>query len=111
MKNRTLFLQRLLKAWKFQYGVLKSIFDWTIILYLVVPAVIIFSFIYRSWWIEMQPWIEDIPLFLLFFGLYTLSWFGNIRTYIEEADTIFLLKHFSLLAKTSDYKAYKATAF
>lgn len=92
MNSRKIFIDRLISGWKFQYGVIRSIADWTIIVYFIVPTVAIFSMIYRSWWMEIPVWIEHIPLFLLFFLLYLLSWNGNYRTYLQEADKVFLIK-------------------
>lgn len=92
MKSRKIFVDRLVSEWKFQYGVIRTVADWTIILYLIIPSVAVFSILYRSWWLEMPVWIEHIPLFLLFFLLYLLSWNGNYRTYLQEADKVFLIK-------------------
>lgn len=93
MNSRKIFLDRLIRGWKYQYGVIRSIADWTIILYLIIPANIIFIFIYRSWWIETPSWIEFIPLLFMFFLIYLLSWSGVIRTFVQEADKIYLVKN------------------
>lgn len=92
MSSRKLFIQRLLKGWRYQYDVLKTIADWTVMLYIIIPAITIFLFVYRSWWIEIPNWIENVPFFLLFFLLYLTSWNGNIRTYVETADKVLLIK-------------------
>lgn len=68
-------------------------------LYLIIPGVVIFIIIYRSWWREIPTWIEGFPFILLFFLLYISVWTGNIRTYIEEADKVFLVKKYQLLWK------------
>jgi ABC-2 type transport system permease protein len=97
MSSSALFFNRLVKGWKFQYGVIKLVADWTVLLYLIIPSVVIFIFVYRSWWSEVPSWIEGFPMFLLFILLYLLSWSGNIRTYIEEADKVFLIKKFDYI--------------
>ncbi len=89
----SLFFRRWSQEVKFQYGVLRSIFDWTIIVYLLLPGLVIFSFIYRSWWLEQPGWIEDLPLLILFYSGYFAAWMGNYRTFILEADKVFLIKH------------------
>ncbi|MBD8067814.1 ABC transporter permease [Bacillus sp. PS06] len=94
MKSSKLFSNRLLKDLKFQFSVFKTIADWTIWLYLIIPSIVIFIFIYRSWWYDIPSWIEGFPLFTLFFILYLLSWNGHIRTYLEEADKVFLIKRY-----------------
>ncbi|WP_077212723.1 ABC transporter permease [Bacillus dakarensis] len=99
MSSRTLFGSRLVKNWKFQYNVFKSIADWTIMLYIMIPAMVIFISIYVSWWTENPAWIEGFPLFLLFLILYVSTWVGNIRTYMEEADKVILFKKVHLMWK------------
>ncbi|MEH7389065.1 ABC transporter permease [Bacillus sp. JJ1474] len=93
MNSWNIFADRLVRGWKYQYGVIRSIADWTIILYLIIPASAIFLMMYRTWWLEPPAWIANIPLFLLFFVLYLFSWSGNIRTFVQEADKVFLIKN------------------
>ncbi|MFE8698224.1 ABC transporter permease [Cytobacillus sp. FJAT-53684] len=92
MSSWHLFRDRYIRNRKYQYGVIRSIADWTIIIYLLIPAVIFIIMSYRSWWMELPGWIESIPFILIFMLLYLLSWSGNIRTYVEEADKVFLIK-------------------
>lgn len=88
-----IFYRRLVDEWKFQRNVFKSVFDWTVIVYIVLPALLIFSFVYRSWWGETPDWVQIFPVGIIFLVLYLLSWIGQIRTYVLEADQMFLLKH------------------
>ncbi|MBN8200906.1 MULTISPECIES: ABC transporter permease [Bacillaceae] len=96
MRSSSLFLGRLINSWKYQFGIFRSIADWTIMVYLVVPGAVIFGMIYRSWWLEAPEWIADLPIFILFFLLYIFSWLGNFRPFIQEADKVFLVKNKSL---------------
>lgn len=90
MNSHSLFFRRLTEEVKFQYGELRSILDWTIIVYLLLPSLVIFSFIYRSWWLAQPEWIADLPLFFfLFYTGYLAAWVGNYRTFILEADKAF----------------------
>jgi ABC-2 type transport system permease protein len=93
MTSRKLLFKRLSAEWKYQYSVIKSVADWTIILYLMVPAAVISFFIYRSWWIDMPEWIASVPAAFLFMPGYLASWGGNYRTFIQEADKVFLIKN------------------
>lgn len=93
MNGFSLFYTRLLREWKFQYGVIKSVADWTILLYMILPSIVIGIGIYRSWWIEVPNWILPIPVELVFLVGYVFTWFGNYRTFIEEADKVFLIKN------------------
>ncbi len=92
MNSRKIFYDRLIKEWKYQYGVIRIIADWTIILYLIIPVNILFIFMYRSWWINTPSWMEFISFPFFIFIIYLLSWGGTIRTYVQEADKIFLVK-------------------
>jgi len=93
----TLFFQRLVGEWKFQTRIFRSILDWTVIVYILLPWLVVFGFIYRSWWVEQPEWIEQIP-FVLFIVLgYLVAWTGNYRIFIQEADKVFLVKHPVLL--------------
>ncbi|MBY0124153.1 ABC transporter permease [Bacillus sp. S/N-304-OC-R1] len=93
MSSWHIFLGRLVRGWKYQYRVIRSIADWTIILYLFIPATVFFLMIYRSWWLKIPEWINNIPLILLFYFLYALAWSGNIRTFVQEGDKVFLIKY------------------
>lgn len=92
MSSWKLFYDRYIRDQKYQYRVIRSIADWTIIIYLVIPAIIFIIFQYRSWWVELPGWIESIPFILIFMLIFLLSWNGSIRTYVEEADKVFLTK-------------------
>ncbi|MBA4537723.1 ABC transporter permease [Bacillus aquiflavi] len=93
MSSKQLFLKRLFAEWKFQYGVFRTVLDWTVIVYLVIPAIVIFTFIYRSWWFETPEWLTYTQLSALFLVGYLIVWVGHFRTYILDADIVFLIKH------------------
>lgn len=97
MKSRQLFNHRVIRNWKFQSQVFRSVTDWTVVLYILIPAVIFCIAIYLSWWKELPVWLDNIPFIIPFFVLYLLSWSGNIRTFIVEADKVFLVKNQDLL--------------
>lgn len=97
MKSRQLFYHRVIRNWKFQSKVFRSVADWTVVLYILIPAVIFCIAIYLSWWKELPVWLDNIPFIIPFFVLYLLSWSGNIRTFIVEADKVFLVKNQDLL--------------
>ncbi|MBG9445901.1 ABC transporter permease [Cytobacillus firmus] len=96
MKSNSLFLRRLINSWSYQFGIFRSIADWTIMVYLIVPGTVIFGMIYRSWWLETPEWMAGLPLFLLFFLFYIFSWMGNFRPFVLEADKVFLVKNKTL---------------
>ncbi|WP_421380666.1 ABC transporter permease [Bacillus salacetis] len=96
MSSFKLFFKRFRNNFLFQYNVIKSVADWTVMLYIIIPTVVIGGMIYRSWWIEIPEWAVSIPfeLFFLIPFLYILT--GYFRTYILGADQVFLVKHYKV---------------
>lgn len=93
MTGRKLFLQRLWKEWTFQYRVLRSVLDWSVIVYFVVPALIIMPFVYNEMWQDIHLyWNKDIPFYLLMGVVLLLLLRGNLRTFLYDADALFLLR-------------------
>lgn len=97
VNSRRLLYNRIRQNWKYQYGIIKTIIDWTIMLYLVVPTAVIGGAVYRSWWFDTPQWIEEMPFGLLFFVFFLLLWRGHFHTYVREADRIFLMKNERLM--------------
>ncbi|WP_374722799.1 ABC transporter permease [Peribacillus tepidiphilus] len=97
MNSFMLFLKRLIREWKFQYGVISSVLDWTIQLYIVIPAIVIGGFIYQSWWKELPELGTDLPYTVFAFFAIVVVWIGNIRTFLQLGDSVFLIKHRQLL--------------
>ncbi|MGD7044295.1 ABC transporter permease [Jeotgalibacillus proteolyticus] len=88
----TLFRDRLKKDWRYQKDVWSSVMDWTIVFYLIFPALFFSGLFYRSLWTRPPEWFDMInPLgWVLLFFFFTLS--GKWRTYLFEADAVFLTK-------------------
>lgn len=99
MRSSQLFLQRLVNEWKFQFGVFRSVLDWTVVVYLLLPSVIIFGFVYRSWWLETPEWVMQFPVGIVFVVLYFVAMNGHFRTYVHDADQLFVMKHRSLFLR------------
>lgn len=93
MNSFQLFRKRMLRDWRYQLRSFRSIADWTIWLYLIIPSMAIFIYMYRSWWVEAAPqWTEWLPLTLFFLLASLVAWGGAFRTYVDEADKVFLVK-------------------
>jgi ABC-2 type transport system permease protein len=104
MSGKQLFKKRLVKEWKSQWKVIRSVLDWTIAVYLAIPAIIAVVVIYTSAWKnDHQYWSEGIPFFVLLLIILLLLLLGNFRTYLEEADLIFLLQRKQLLYQLKLY--------
>ncbi len=98
MKGRKLFFKRLFQEWRYQLGVIRSVVDWTILVYLVVPALVLAPFLYRDAWeyIELY-WSAQIPFPFLLLVILLFSSGGNFRTYLLEADLLHLIQRKRLL--------------
>lgn len=93
MTSLELFKNRCLDNFRFQSRTLRMGIDWTVLIYLIVPAVIFAIVVYRSWWRELPAWMEALTFDGWLFLFYVFSWFGAIRLFIEEADQLFLLQN------------------
>ncbi|MDX8367469.1 ABC transporter permease [Cytobacillus sp. IB215665] len=92
MIGSSLFFERLKREWKFQWGIFRSIADWTIIVYIIIPTLLACSYIYGLWWITIPSWIVPVPELYLFLVIYLYCWLGSCRFFIEEADQLFLIQ-------------------
>ncbi|WP_338452392.1 ABC transporter permease [Niallia oryzisoli] len=93
MSSLAILFNRLLQDFRFQYKVVKMVLDWTVLLYIVVPGLVIAGFIYRSWWVDLPAWGEFVYLPIIAVFIYFISWTSRYRTFVKEADEVFLLKH------------------
>lgn len=73
--------------------VFKAIADWIVMLYIFVPSAAIFFVIYRSWWEENPQWLASIPFLAVYALLFLFIWNDHFRTFVTEADRIFLIKN------------------
>ena len=97
MNSFSLFSSRLRQNWTHQLKVIKSVADWTVILYFIIPASVISIAVYRSWWMETPAWIQGLPFSLLYALFFFTLWGGHFRTFVREADRIFLIKNEKLM--------------
>lgn len=75
-----------------QYGVVRSVVDLAVLLYIVIPALLIFGRgSYSLWQEELPGWLVQLPYavipVLLFIVIYSG---GGLMTYQEAADVMFL---------------------
>jgi len=85
-----LFWRRLRENWGFQYGVIRSAVDWTVVLYIVIPALAVCGYHYVSWLRFAPEWMERIPYVAAAAALLLVALGGGIRLFVEEADQLFL---------------------
>jgi ABC-2 type transport system permease protein len=89
---KQLFYRRLRSNWQFQLQTLKMAVDWTVAVYIVVPALLLAGGTYRSWWIEPPEWFAIVPAEALFVLMFLFSVNMTVRLFVEEADQLFLLQ-------------------
>ncbi|MEC2074866.1 ABC transporter permease [Metabacillus fastidiosus] len=98
MTGRQLFNKRLMEELRFQSGVIRSVVDWTIALYIVMPALVAAVMVYKEAWQNISLyWHEDLPFLLLLVLVFLFSLTGNFRTYIMEADLLYVIQREKLL--------------
>lgn len=93
MKARLILNQRIKSDVRYKYRDLKTALDWTVLLYLLIPALAIFIAMYMSWWKEAPVWTASIPEEMSFVVLYFYSTALSFRTYVEEADQVFVMRY------------------
>jgi len=100
-----LFFFRLKRNIKEQAKAWSSVLDWTVLLYILVPAILIFGGLYREIWLETPKWAAEVPWFLLLsIVLFLIMAFGvRIRIFVDEADRLFLLQQSRWLKQLKRY--------
>src|SRR5690349_9932300 len=85
IKPGHLFLIRLKRYAKEQLRAWGSVMDWTVWVYLLVPAIVISGGLYRDLWQGLPEWAPYVP----WTWLYPLALFimmsGRMRTFLDEA--------------------------
>ncbi|MFD3450081.1 ABC transporter permease [Microbacteriaceae bacterium 4G12] len=88
-----LFYKRLLYEWKGKWGAIRSVVDWTIALYAVIPILVFSGMYYASLWKELPDWTAYLPLRFLLVILYAYSSQRTVRSFLEQADSLFLIQY------------------
>lgn len=97
MTGRRLFFRRLREEWLFQLKVVHSAFDWVIMLYTILPAFIIFPFLYVDMWRNIDLyWSIKIPFYVVLLLILLFLLRGNFRTFVMEPDILFITRRKNL---------------
>lgn len=62
-------------------------------LYILIPSAAIILINYFSWWSEIPQWVETVSPSVVFVICFLFIWSGYFRTYVREADQIYLIKN------------------
>ncbi|WP_010631447.1 ABC transporter permease [Sporolactobacillus vineae] len=93
MSGNKLFFRRVVSEFHYQQRVLKTIVDWSIMLYLAIPSAVIIPFIYADVWRNIHIyWNARIPVSIVLLLLLILSGNGTLRTGLLDADLLFLIQ-------------------
>ncbi len=92
MSASTLLWKRLLENFRFQVRAWRMGIDWTVLIYMIVPAITFVVYVYRSWWIDPPAWMTHLPFTGFLLLLYVYVWLGSLRMFLEEADQLFLIQ-------------------
>lgn len=85
-----LFRRRVLSHWKHQISVMKSVADWTVMLYILIPGLLLGGGLYMELWTSPLPaWVEWIPQQAAAAAL-LFMFSGNVLLFVEEGDMLFL---------------------
>lgn len=75
---------------------LRTALDWTVWLYILVPALVIGVAYYHSWWLIAPAWLAGVPEQAVLFPLFLIATTWSLRIYTEEADQVYLLQNVAL---------------
>lgn len=87
-----LFVARLVRNGREQYRLWRTAIDWTVWLYFLIPGLFIAGEAYWNWWRDPPPWLSNLPVWLAAAVPLALILNGTLRTFVEEADMLFLLQ-------------------
>lgn len=78
-----------------QIGIMRSVVDLIVLIYIGVPALLLFGRFYYGLWHDQLPlWMINTPIYIipiLLFALFQIS--GRLILYIEAADVLFMKQH------------------
>lgn len=87
------FYKRLHHELQRKWKSIRSVTDWTVALYIIIPAFIFSGIYYRSLWTRELS-AEEPAYFLI--GLFVFSFVTysrGMRSFLEQADSLFLIQH------------------
>lgn len=99
MKGSIIWWRRLKQDWLYQFKIIRTVFDWTIIVYLLIPFLAFIGITYYSWWNSLPEWLDGVPYEALFLICFLLCRGGTIRTFMEEADQLTLLQFSKIMTE------------
>ncbi|KFN03410.1 ABC transporter permease [Bacillus clarus] len=87
------FNKRLRHELQRKWKSLRSVTDWTIALYIIIPALIFCGIYYRSLWVNELSMEETVYFLLGLFAFYFVTFSRGARSFFEQADSLFLISY------------------
>jgi len=100
---KKLFRHRLVSGWAYQYSIWKTVVDWIVALYIVIPFSALFIDAYISWWRQIPTGLSNVPLNAFLVIVLLFAWSGTIRIFVEDADQIFLSQRTTWIKRLIKY--------
>ncbi|SFI48710.1 ABC-2 type transport system permease protein [Paenibacillus sp. UNC496MF] len=88
----SLFRRRMRRFWTEQWKAWRTALDWTVWVYVLVPAVWIAGGTYADLWHHPPSWLANLPLWTGERLPLVVVFAGRFRSFAEEADVLFLLQ-------------------
>ncbi|WP_433774823.1 ABC transporter permease [Bacillus wiedmannii] len=97
------FYKRLRYELERKWKSIRSVTDWTVALYIIIPAVIFMGIYYRSLWINELSMEETIYFGLGLLAFYLVTYSRGVRSFFEQADSLFLISYPAHMRKLLQY--------
>ncbi|CAH1216803.1 hypothetical protein PAECIP111893_04177 [Paenibacillus plantiphilus] len=85
-----LYRRRVLRYWREQWRVWRVALDWTVWIYIILPPLIIGGGLYLELWTKQPEWLVKLPQWIFELLPFIAVVAGRMRTFVEEADVLFL---------------------
>ncbi|MED0962052.1 ABC transporter permease [Bacillus paramycoides] len=72
---------------------IRSVADWTVALYIIIPALIFMGIYYRSLWMKELSMEETVYFGLGLLAFYFVTFSRGVRSFFEQADSLFLISY------------------
>ncbi|EJQ51619.1 hypothetical protein IEQ_01863 [Bacillus cereus BAG6X1-2] len=87
------FNKRLRHELQRKWKSIRSVTDWTVALYIIIPALIFAGIYYRSLWMKELSMEETVYFGLGLLAFYFVTFSRGVRSFFEQADSLFLISY------------------
>ncbi|MBE7104631.1 ABC transporter permease [Bacillus cereus] len=97
------FYKRLRHELERKWKSIRSVTDWTVALYIIIPALMFMGIYYRSLWMETLSMEETVYFGLGLLAFYLVTYSRGVRSFFEQADSLFLISYPTHMRKLIQY--------